>query len=113
MWFVFPQLVGLGHSELAQRYGISGLDEAQSYLRHPVLGPRLVECSRAMVAAPDGSVEDIVGSVDATKLRSSMTLFSLAAADAGDQGARDTFSSVLGRFFAGVPDPVTLVRLTS
>jgi uncharacterized protein (DUF1810 family) len=76
MWFVFPQLAGLGRSGTARHYAISGLDEARGYLAHPVLGPRLRECCGALLDLPgDTSVTDVLGPVDATKLRSSMTLF--------------------------------------
>src|ERR1700748_35666 len=74
MWFVFPQIAGLGHSPKSQRYAIGSLREARGYLQDPILGPRLVECTR-IVASLDGSAEQIFGDVDAQKLRSSMTLF--------------------------------------
>jgi uncharacterized protein (DUF1810 family) len=82
MWFVFPQLAGLGHSQMAQRYAIASLAEAKRYLAHPVLGPRLRECAQALLdlhGAP--SAAEILGEIDALKLRSSMTLFSRAAAE--------------------------------
>ncbi len=96
MWFVFPQLRGLGHSEKAQRYGIADLAEAKAYLAHPVLGPRLRECLR-LVAAASGDIEDILGPVDAVKLRSCVTLF-LAADEAPEARV------VLGRWWDGKPD---------
>lgn len=102
MWFVFPQLRGLGHSETAWRYGIADLAEARAYLLHPVLGPRLHECLRLVVAAR-GSAEDILGPLDALKLRSCATLFDLAA-DGGDPDAR----AVLDRWWDGAPDARTL-----
>jgi uncharacterized protein (DUF1810 family) len=102
MWFVFPQLAGLGRSPLAQRYGISSLDEARAYLAHPVLGPRLLEASGALLAVPDRSAEEILGGVDALKLCSSMTLFGRA-----DPG-RTEFREVIRRFFDGQADEVTL-----
>jgi uncharacterized protein (DUF1810 family) len=105
MWFIFPQVAGLGFSAMAQRYAISGLTEARAYLGHPVLGPRLRECTRA-VAAVDGSTADrILGPVDAMKLRSSMTLFAAAAPE--EVG----FGEVLTRYFDNEPDEATLSRL--
>jgi len=104
MWFVFPQLAGLGRSATAQRYALDGLDAARAYLAHPVLGPRLVEAAEAVVGAPARSADDLLGSVDAMKLRSSMTLFARAATDTA------VFGAVLDRWFAGSEDPVT-VRL--
>lgn len=101
MWFVFPQLRQLGRSPMAVRYGISGLAEARAYLAHPTLGPRLVVCSAAVAAAPTGSADDVMGRVDARKLRSSMTLFHRADPE------RAEFPAVLERFFDRRPDPVT------
>jgi uncharacterized protein (DUF1810 family) len=103
MWFVFPQIAGLGRSATAQAYAIADLAEARAYLAHPVLGPRLRGCAR-LVTAAGGSADDIFGSLDAMKLRSSMTLFH--AADPDEQA----FSDVLEHFFDG-PDPETLRRL--
>ena len=103
MWFVFPQIAGLGRSAVAQAYAIADLAEARAYLAHPVLGPRLVECARLMMGA-GSSADDVLGPVDAMKLRSSMTLFS--AADPAEQA----FVDVLEKFFDG-PDPETLRRL--
>ncbi len=104
MWFVFPQLAGLGRSPTARRYAITGLDEAVAYLRHEVLGPRLLECCSALVALPERDPVRLLGSVDATKLRSSMTLFDRAAP------AEVAFSEVLAQYFDGEPDDAT-VRL--
>nr|WP_233130762.1 DUF1810 domain-containing protein [Sphingomonas jeddahensis] len=104
MWFVFPQLRGLGRSPTAQHYGIASLAEARAYLAHAVLGPRLHEASATVLAAP-GSAEAILGPVDALKLRSSMTLFAAAADDPAPFGA------VLRRFFDGAPDAATEVLL--
>jgi uncharacterized protein (DUF1810 family) len=113
MWFVFPQLAGLGRSATAREFAISSIDEARAYLRHPVLGPRLADCARILAGSstasgprrPDGpagpSAADILGPVDAVKLRSSMTLF--MAADP----AEPVFAEVLARYFAGVPDEAT------
>ena len=102
MWFVFPQLAGLGRSVMSRLYAIASLDEARAYLAHAVLGPRLRQCANAVLDAPAGrSAEDILGSVDAVKLRSSMTLFHHAAPD------DPLFARILDRFFAGAPDPAT------
>jgi uncharacterized protein (DUF1810 family) len=101
MWFVFPQIVGLGHSLMSQRFGIVSLDEARAYLAHPVLGARLRECSSAVLAIEGRSAEEIFGSIDALKLRSCMTLFHRAAPD------EPLFGQVLDRFFGGVPDELT------
>lgn len=107
MWFVFPQLAGLGRSATAQRYGIDGVAEARAYLEHPVLGPRLVEAAAVAAAAPARSVDDLLGGIDAVKLRSSMTLFAHAAADPAP------FRHVLDRWYAGAEDPVTARLLGS
>jgi uncharacterized protein (DUF1810 family) len=105
MWFVFPQVAGLGSSSTARHYAISGLDEARAYLAHPVLGPRLVECAGLAAAVEGGSAADVFGYPDDLKLRSSMTLFSRAAPDEA------AFTAVLDRFFGGEPDPRTLELL--
>jgi uncharacterized protein (DUF1810 family) len=105
IWFVFPQLRGLGRSATAQHYGISSLEEARAYLAHPVLGPRLRDCTR-LVAATDGrSVDEIFGWPDNLKVRSSMTLFAHAADDNAE------FRAVLDKFYAGEDDPATVERL--
>ena len=101
MWFVFPQIAGLGHSELSRNYAIGSLDEARAYLAHLELGPRLRDCAAAVLAVEDRTAEEILGSVDAAKLRSSMTLFVRAAPD------EPLFRQVLDRYFAGSPDPRT------
>ena len=102
MWFVFPQLAGLGRSETSRYYAIASLDEARAYLAHPVLGARLRECANALLAVPAvRSAEDIFGSVDAIKLRSSMTLFHRAVPD------DSLFPQVLDRYFGGAADPGT------
>jgi uncharacterized protein (DUF1810 family) len=101
MWFVFPQLAGLGSSPMAQRYALASLTEARAYLEHPVLGPRLVDCCRAVLATDAARPESILGSIDALKLRSSVTLF--ARADPGEP----VFGQVLDRFYAGRPHPAT------
>ena len=104
MWFIFPQIAGLGHSAMAKHYAISSLDEARTYLAHPILGPRLIETS-IVVAAAKGSAEAIMGGIDAIKLRSSMTLFAAAADDP------TPFTAVLDRFYAGKRDPATLAAI--
>lgn len=101
MWFVFPQMAGLGRSEKSRLYGIASLDEARAYLAHPVLGPRLLECVAAVLAPPTASAESMLGPVDAVKLRSSMTLFQRAAP------GEAVFRQVLDRFYAGVADEAT------
>jgi uncharacterized protein (DUF1810 family) len=101
IWYEFPQLAGLGRSPMSIRYAISGLDEARAYLSHPVLGPRLVECSEALLVHCDRDAVDILGSIDAVKVRSSMTLFHRADPEA------PAFSRVLDVFYGGVPDPRT------
>jgi uncharacterized protein (DUF1810 family) len=101
MWFVFPQVAGLGHSSLSRTYAISGLDEARAYLAHPVLGARLRQSAEAVLAVPDRTAEQVLGGIDAQKLRSSMTLFLRAAP------GEDLFRRVLERFFDGVEDPAT------
>jgi len=101
MWFVFPQIAGLGSSPAAQRYAISSLDEARAYLAHPVLGPRLAECAGIVAATEGRTAEQIFGEIDAMKLRSSATLFLRAAPE------EPVFGHVLGRFFDGAPDPAT------
>ena len=101
MWFVFPQLAGLGISPTAQRYALPGLPEARAYLDHPVLGPRLRESCEALLGVQDRSAAQILGGIDAVKLRSSMTLF-LRADPAGV-----LFAAVLERYFDGIPDQRT------
>lgn len=101
IWFIFPQLVGLGRSELSRFYGIESIDEACAYLEHPLLGPRLRECVEAVLAAPGATAEETFGSIDARKVRSSMTLFHRAAPD------EPLFAEVLARFCAGVSDEAT------
>jgi uncharacterized protein (DUF1810 family) len=106
MWFVFPQLAGLGESPISRRYAISSLEEARAYLAHPLLGPRLVE-SATLLANGGPPAEAIFGALDAQKLRSSMTLFRLAAPE------RIAFDAVLKRHFHGAADPVTLDLLAA
>jgi len=101
MWFVFPQLAGLGRSEVSQYFGIASLDEARAYLAHPVLGPRLREAAAAVRDSPGPSAEAIFGGIDAMKLRSSMTLFHRAAP------GEAVFREVLERFYDARPDEAT------
>jgi uncharacterized protein (DUF1810 family) len=101
IWFVFPQIAGLGRSQTSRRYAISSLAEARAYLRHPVLGPRLAECARIVAQTRDRSAEQIFGDLDAQKVRSSMTLFLRAAPD------EPVFGQVLGQHFEGIPDAAT------
>ncbi len=105
IWFIFPQVAGLGHSEMSRLYAIASLDEARAYLAHPVLGARLRACAGALLAAEGRSAEAILGPVDAMKVRSSMTLFHRAA-----PGER-LFADVLDRFYGGVADAATDERL--
>src|SRR5262245_60517271 len=102
MWFVFPQLAGLGRSETSRFYAIADLDEARAFLADPVLGRRLVEISRVVAALPAGrSAADVFGEIDALKLRSSMTLFAAAAP------GEPAFRAVLDRYFGGATDAAT------
>ena len=104
MWFVFPQVAGLGSSAMAQRYAISGLAEARAYLAHPVLGRRLVACTTAVNAVEGRSAHDIFGSPDDLKFRSSMTLFAKAAPHEA------AFREALAKYYGGQPDLATLRR---
>jgi uncharacterized protein (DUF1810 family) len=108
MWFVFPQLEGLGTSAMAQRFAIADVEEARAYLAHDVLGPRLVACCEALLGHAGRSATDILGTPDDLKLRSSMTLFAVAARGAGPAVAYGVFARVLEAFFDGRPDPATL-----
>ncbi len=105
MWFVLPQLAGLGRSETARRYGVRGRAEAQAYLAHPVLGPRLVECARALRSLASADPVAVLGPVDAMKLRSSMTLFEAVAPD------EPVFGEVLDQYFDGERDDATSALL--
>ena len=107
MWYIFPQYAGLGSSAISQRYAIKSLEEAQAYLHHPVLGPRLVECADAALAIQDRSAVEVFGSPDDAKLRSSATLFA-AVTPAGS-----VFSRLLDKYFAGERDDSTLQLLAS
>ena len=103
MWFVFPQIEGLGRSPTARRYAIGSAAEARAYLAHPVLGPRLAECARALLKVEGSSAEQVLGPIDALKLRSSMTLFARVAAP-GDEEAVALFRRVLERYHGGAAD---------
>jgi uncharacterized protein (DUF1810 family) len=105
MWFVFPQVAGLGYSPTSQRFAVASLDEAAAYLAHPILGARLRECAGLVLASTERTADEIFGRVDAAKLRSSMTLFLRAAPD------ETLFAEILGRFFDGVADDATDARL--
>ncbi|WP_237477974.1 DUF1810 domain-containing protein [Lichenibacterium dinghuense] len=105
MWFVFPQVAGLGFSAMAQRYAIRSLDEARAYLAHPVLGERLRRCTGLVLAVEGRGITAILGSPDDVKFRSSMTLFGRAAPDDA------LYRAALDRCFSGIPDPETLARL--
>jgi uncharacterized protein (DUF1810 family) len=101
MWFIFPQVAGLGHSPMSQRYAISSIDEARAYLAHPILGTRLRDCMQLAAAIPDRSAEEVFGPIDSRKLRSSATLFHESAPD------EPAFTRVLERYFDGVGDAAT------
>lgn len=104
MWFVFPQVLGLGHSSMAMRYAISGLDEARAYLTHAVLGPRLVECTNHVLRHQREGATNIFGSPDDKKFKSSMTLFDAA-------GGHEIFKNALDALFGGDRDGATINRL--
>ena len=111
MWFVFPQLRGLGSSSMAERYGIGSLEEARAYLAHPLLGERLRRCTQLVNGVEGRSAEEIFGFPDYLKFRSSMTLFAAAAVPARDRDR--VFSEALARYFAGEGDPLTRDLLAS
>jgi len=106
IWFIFPQVAGLGSSQTAARYAISSLDEARAYLGHELLGPRLRECTQLVNAIHGRSIGEIFGSPDDLKVRSSMTLFAHATDDNHD------FVHLLDRYYGGEEDPLTVQRLT-
>ena len=105
MWFIFPQIAGLGHSETARFYAIQSIDEAKAYLEHPVLGSRLLECTSLVMLVSGKSIHDILGSPDDMKFRSCMTLFARAGAD------NKPFEDAIEKYFGGRHDPRTLERL--
>lgn len=102
IWFIFPQIKGLGHSGMAQKFAIASLDEAKAYLQHPVLGPRLRECTQLVLNVNGRSAEEIFSSPDNLKFRSCMTLFMTATAD------NQIFKDALLKYFEGKPDTLTL-----
>jgi uncharacterized protein (DUF1810 family) len=105
IWFIFPQIKGLGQSAMSIRFAIASLDEAKAYLAHPVLGPRLKDCATLALDVEGRTSRDIFGSIDEMKFRSSMTLFARAAPD------EEVFQRCLDKYFAGAPDPATLAKL--
>ena len=105
IWFIFPQIAGLGHSGMSRSFGIGSLDEARAYLAHPVLGPRLRLCAQLLLAITGRTAEEILGLTDAKKVRSCMTLFHRAAPD------ELVFTDVLDRYYGGVADEATDERL--
>ena len=105
MWFIFPQIAGLGQSPMSVRFAIASLDEAKAYLAHPVLGARLRECARLALDVEGKTARDIFGSIDEIKFRSSMTLFARAAPE------EDLFQRCIDKYFAGASDPATLGKL--
>ena len=105
IWFIFPQLKGLGHSSNSEFFGISSLQEAAAYVQHPVLGPRLVQCTELVNSVEGSSAEDIFGEIDAMKFRSSMTLFAKAAPD------NRIFADAIRKYFGGRLDGLTINRV--
>ena len=105
MWFIFPQIAGLGTSTLARRFAIASLSEAAAFLQHPMLGPRLAECTRLVNLVEGRPIGQIFGYPDDLKFRSSMTLFAHATPD------NQVFSEALAKYFGGEPDPLTIERL--
>ena len=107
MWFVFPQLSGLGHSAMAQRYALASVEEAEAYLKHSILKPRLIECTGLVNKVAGRSVVDIFGNPDDLKFHSCMTLFSSVP------NAPSVFECALAKYFGGVRDRLTMERLAS
>jgi uncharacterized protein (DUF1810 family) len=105
MWFIFPQIAGLGQSPMSIRFAIASLDEAKAYLAHPVLGARLTECAALTLDVEGKTAREIFGSIDEMKFCSSMTLFARAAPD------EDLFQRCIDKYFAGASDPATSSRL--
>jgi uncharacterized protein (DUF1810 family) len=105
MWFIFPQIAGLGQSPMSIRFAIASVEEAKAYLAHPILGARLRECARLTLDVEGKTAREIFGSIDEIKFRSSMTLFARAAPD------DDVFQHSIDKYFAGRPDPATAARL--
>jgi uncharacterized protein (DUF1810 family) len=109
IWFIFPQMKGLGRSSLATHYGIGSLEEAVAYLRHPVLGPRLGQCTRLVTLVEGRTIREILGTPDDLKFCSSMTLFARAAEEAGEDAAG--FNDALAKYFNGEADALTVEML--
>jgi uncharacterized protein (DUF1810 family) len=105
MWFVFPQIAGLGQSPMSVRFAIASVDEAKAYLAHPVLGARIRECTQLSLYVEGKTAREIFGSIDEMKFRSSMTLFARAAPD------EEIFRRCIVKYFAGAPDPATSAKL--
>ena len=105
MWFIFPQIAGLGQSPMSVRFAIASLDEAKAYFAHPVLGARIRECTQLSLDVEGKTARDIFGSIDEMKFRSSMTLFARAAPD------EEMFQRGIDKYFVGAPDPATKARL--
>lgn len=105
IWFIFPQIKGLGHSHLSKKFAISSKDEAEAYLKHSILGPRLRECTQLVTLVEGRSIDEIFGGIDSLKFRSSMTLFAQATSD------NDVFKDALQKYFRGELDHLTLERL--
>lgn len=105
MWFIFPQIIGLGHSDLTNKFAISSREEATAYLKHPILGPRLRECTRLVNLVEGRSIHKIFGNTDSMKFRSSMTLFAYATSD------NQVFKDALQKYFGGELDRLTLERI--
>ena len=105
IWYIFPQIAGLGFTATSRRYGITSLDEARAYLAHPLLGPRLIECINLMLSHEDLGAGQILGGMDAVKFRSCLTLFREA------DPTNSIFDEALSQFFGGEPDGVTLDKL--
>jgi uncharacterized protein (DUF1810 family) len=106
MWYIFPQIAGLGHSPMAQKFALANLAEAQAYLAHPVLGERLRTVTRILQDLPEADAEGVFGGIDAVKLRSSLTLFARA-----DEDPAGLFQQALDRWFDGIEDDATIARL--
>jgi uncharacterized protein (DUF1810 family) len=106
MWFIFPQIAGLGQSPMSIRFAIASLGEAEAYLAHPVLGARLRECAQLTLDVEGKTARDIFGGIDEMKFRSSMTLFARAAPDDG------IFQRCIDKYFVGAPDPATLAKVS-
>jgi len=105
MWFIFPQIRGLGRSPMAERYALESIAEASAYLEHPLLGPRLLECTQRVLAIQGRTIREILGTPDDLKFRSSMTLFGAAAP------GEPLFSQALEKYYDGKADPITLDHL--